>query len=375
MGQKSNRKWYKTLHGITGFLNILANIALCLSLLSAHLSPISTVIPVFFGLTFPFWFILNILFVIFWLFRKKFNFVITLALLAVSWPYLSDSFQFRKPAGELPPDGIRVFSYNAHLFDIYRHRANEQNKTHRKIYRFIEEMKNDILCFQEFYNEDAGEIAVLDSLLAIQDAKNYHIDFFQTRRKHHHWGIATFTKYPIINRQRFQFRNSTGNYCIYTDVLYKEDTLRIFNTHLESWHFEHNDYEFIKHPESIQDSAFSMSLKNIYWKIETAYLKRAIQIEQLTGLIKESPYPVIVAGDFNDPPVSYTYRQMTGFLKDSFKGNGSGFGKTYTKGLPYFRIDYIFHDKNFNTEWYKTYAVPFSDHYPVSAVLNYEQKE
>ena len=375
MSQKSNRKWYKTLHGITGFLNILANIALGLSLLSAHVSPISTVIPVFFGLTFPFWIILNILFVVFWLFRKKFNFVVTLALLAVSWPYVSDSFQFRRPAKEKPPEGIRVFSYNAHLFDVYSHRADEQNKTHRKIYRFIEEMENDILCLQEFYTEDFGEMAVLDSLTAIQDAKNYHIDFFQTRRKHHHWGIATFTKYPIVNRQRFQFRNSTGNYCIFTDVLYQKDTIRIFNAHLESWHFERNDYEFIKHPESIQDSAFSMSLKNIYWKIETAYLKRAVQIEQLTGLIKESPYPVIVAGDFNDPPVSYTYRQMTDFLKDSFKGNGSGFGKTYAKGLPYFRIDYIFHDESFSTEWFKTYTVPFSDHYPVSAVLNYEQKE
>lgn len=374
MKQKGQNKWYKTFYGIVKFFNILINLALVMALLSTRVSPVSSVIPVFFGLTFPFWAILNILFVLFWIFRKKFGFaVISFALLILSWPYIQETFQFRTQKDTPAADGIRVLSYNAHLFDVYGHRANNENKTHRKIYRFLEQQDNDILCFQEFYAEEAGEMAVIDSLLAILPAQNYHIDFFQTLRKHHHWGIATFTKYPVVNRQRFQFRNSTGNYCIYTDILYQGDTLRIFNAHLESWHFEQNDYEFIKHPDKVKDTSLSLNLKNIYWKIETAYLKRSVQIEQLNELIEKSPYPVIVAGDFNDPPVSYTYHKMTEQLNDSFLGNGSGFGKTYRSGLPYFRIDYIFYDDHFNATWFKTYPVPFSDHYPVSATLVYEK--
>jgi endonuclease/exonuclease/phosphatase family metal-dependent hydrolase len=270
-----------------------------------------------------------------------------------------------------------VTSYNVKLFDVYTYRNNPEIKTHNKIYRFLENNPADIICFQEFYTEDEGEMAVLDTLLKLQPAKNYHVDFFQTLRKEHHWGIATFSRFPVLNRQRHQFRNSTGNYCILTDILYQQDTLRIINTHLESWHFEHNDYKLfrvMKNQNIKEEDTLQQGLKNIYWKIENAYLKRAVQIEELKTLVQQSEHPVIVCGDFNDTPLSYTYHMMNSQLKDAFREKGKGLGKTYRDGLPYFRIDYIFHDEAFETAWFKTHHVPYSDHYPVSTVLNYQKK-
>ena len=38
--------------------------------------------------------------------------------------------------------------------------------------------------------------------------------------------------------------------------------------------------------------------------------------------------PVILCGDFNDTPASYTYRTVKGDLTDGFRDCGSGFGYT-----------------------------------------------
>lgn len=372
---RTSKRWYKTLSGIAKVLNILAVMALMLAYLSAHVSPVKSVIPVFFGLSFPLWVILNVLFVIFWAFNRKFFALVSLAALIIGAGHLK---QMVGTGGgknaEAGDSTIKVLSYNTRLFDVYNFRANADAGNHKKIYSFIEQQQANILCFQEFYTEDTEEMNVLESILEVQPAKNYHVDFFQTRRKDYHWGIATFTTYPVLNRQRFQFRNSTGNYCIFTDVLFQNDTIRIFNTHLESWHFEENDYRFLKSINPPEEE-LSMNLKNIYWKIETAYIKRAVQIQELKELIEQSPFPVIVCGDFNDTPMSYTYHLMNKILSDSFVEKGKGMGKTYRQGLPHFRIDYIFHDAAFSTQSFTTHKVAYSDHFPVSALLKYEGRQ
>lgn len=369
--------WLRTTYGLIRLLNLLAIAALLLAYISYHVSPLKTVIPVFFGLSYPFWLILNVLFLLFWTLRKKAFLLFSLLAILIGWNHIFRTFNvgFGK-AQEAPESGIKVMSYNVKLFDVYAQRNNPEKKTHRKIYRFLEQEQPEVICFQEFYTEDNGEMAVLDSLLASRPGMNYHVDFFQTLRKDHHWGIATFSKYPVLNRQRHQFRNSTGNYCILTDISYEEDTLRIINTHLESWHFEQNDYKLLQSMKNrnVAEDTLQKSIKSIYWKIENAYLKRAVQIEELKSLIEQSEYPVIVCGDFNDPPLSYTYHLMSNLLEDAFMEKGQGLGKTFREGLPYFRIDYIFHDAAFETLWFKTYDVPYSDHYPVSAVLNYKEK-
>jgi hypothetical protein len=63
--------WLSTAYGIVKLLNILTIFGLLLAYAAYYVSPVKTLIPVFFGLTYPFWLILNVLFLIFWAFRKK----------------------------------------------------------------------------------------------------------------------------------------------------------------------------------------------------------------------------------------------------------------------------------------------------------------
>ena len=84
----------------------------------------------------------------------------------------------------------------------------------------------------------------------------------------------------------------------------------------------------------------------------------------------ESPHPVVICGDFNDTPVSYTYATISDELVDTFRDSGGlGIGSTYLGAFPSFRIDYIFHSKNLASSDYHRYEEGISDHNAISALI------
>ena len=78
-------------------------------------------------------------------------------------------------------------------------------------------------------------------------------------------------------------------------------------------------------------------------RLKSAFVLRAEQAQIIANYIKDSPYPVIVMGDFNDTPQSYAYRKIRKGIHDAFRLAGGGFGNTYSGDLPSFRIDFIMH--------------------------------
>jgi endonuclease/exonuclease/phosphatase family metal-dependent hydrolase len=112
-----------------------------------------------------------------------------------------------------------------------------------------------------------------------------------------------------------------------------------------------------------------IEVKNLTSQLKRAYISRAEQTTVIVNHMKLSPYPVILCGDFNDTPVSYTYHQLLGEKKDAYRESGSGVGNTYRGKLPSFRIDYIFYTNEFISLNYKTEKIQLSDHYPVSTNL------
>ena len=98
-----------------------------------------------------------------------------------------------------------------------------------------------------------------------------------------------------------------------------------------------------------------------------AFKQRGIQIGELKSFIENSPYPIILAGDFNDTPSSFAYQQMNEILDDTFIKRGKGIGPTYNGTIPLLRIDYIFIDKKFSCTNYQKNNNPNSDHFPIIA--------
>jgi endonuclease/exonuclease/phosphatase family metal-dependent hydrolase len=163
---------------------------------------------------------------------------------------------------------------------------------------------------------------------------------------------------------------------MWADLDMGSDTVRVFNVHLESLRFKHEDYSFISEfdLQFEKDEKVQEGYLRIFGKLKTAFTKRAGQVDNLAGLVKWSPHPVILCGDFNDTPNSYTYQQLTSGLSDAFVASGSGFGNTYIGNLPSFRIDYILHDDHFISANYQRKQIRLSDHYPLSCQIEIRQK-
>jgi endonuclease/exonuclease/phosphatase (EEP) superfamily protein YafD len=159
--------------------------------------------------------------------------------------------------------------------------------------------------------------------------------------------------------------NESLNGSMSSDIVIGNDTIRIYNCHLQSIRLR-NDYNDLLDSLIFNYNEKQLDeLKDISIRLRQAYIQRARQVDILTAHIASSTYPVIVCGDFNDTPVSYTYKSLSKNKKDVFIESGSGIGTTFRGNFPYVRIDYILYSPWFKSEYYHAEKVNWSDHYPV----------
>jgi endonuclease/exonuclease/phosphatase family metal-dependent hydrolase len=229
----------------------------------------------------------------------------------------------------------------------------------------------DIFCFQEYFQQDHRRFSVTDSLKKMLRAKYVYTDYFHSVNNSVHFGLAIYSAFPIINSGKVACSNSRSDYAVFSDILWEGMLVRVYNVHLESIHFGTEDYtfysEFSQNP--IENKQLGTGTSRISRKLYHAFSYRAVQADEISAHIQRSPYPVIVCGDFNDTPCSYTYHRMASGLKDAFVEAGLGLGKTYTGIFPSYRIDYILYNRYFKAYQYLTDRITYSDHYPISTVL------
>jgi endonuclease/exonuclease/phosphatase family metal-dependent hydrolase len=359
----------KKLSGFNRFvlwINYLAIICLLIAVSAKYISPSLFWLPAFFGLAFPIFVILNFLFVIFWLIQFKQLFFFSVGALLISAPTLSGFIQFSGADQTKAGKSFKVCSFNSMLFDLYNWTGNHQ--TRNNILELIDETNPDILCLQEFYtSEEKGDFNNVDTLTEMLSAKFSHIEFTTTLRGFDHWGIATFSKYPIINRGKILFNTTSNNICIYSDIVLNKDTVRVYNIHLQSISFSHQDNKFLEEVLNKTSNDELQKSKNILRRLKRAFLKRTEQVEMVKAHMKTCRFKLIVCGDFNDTPASYAYNRLSSDLKDAFVEKGNGLGKTYAGKWPQFRIDYILHSKEFRCINFERSDETFTDHYLISA--------
>lgn len=330
------------------FVNI--GLILCL-LLSVSVSYIQPTLIDFFplmGLAFMPLFLLNFLF----LFRRSSyrtnlfwtNVVVVLFGLLFAGRFI----QFSLPNKKTQED-IRILSYNVRSFNLGD--WNKDKNTAQHIFELIAQQSPDIVCIQEFAFDPKKKLQAIDEFKKL--GYNFYFPYFNTR--YPTYGNAVFSRYPILTAcPRLESNSMDFNQVI--DIKIHSDTLRLINNHL--WSVQLTSMKF--------KSEFGIDeIDSVAKKLKIAFDGRSLQTKWLEYEISTSPHPLVVCGDFNDTPMSYTYHRLSRKLTDAFMEKGNGIGATFwIKYIP-LRIDYFLHCKNIKVQALQTIPVNYSDHRPI----------
>ena len=214
--------------------------------------------------------------------------------------------------------------------------------------REIKKISPDILCLQEapsteYYHQDSINKAFAYLPYKIQSYRTDHLP------------IAIYSRYPITPVDTIYYKDSY-NLSLIADIDINGKKIRVINNHLQTTSVN-------AHRGFIMDSKMSLGsrlkeLKLFVFKMKDNFRKRVEQVDLISVEIEKSPYPVLLCGDFNDIPSSYTYKTIRKSLTDSFGVTGSGYQYTFRQLFKALRIDYIFHSKDFIS--LKNYSPEFS---------------
>jgi endonuclease/exonuclease/phosphatase family metal-dependent hydrolase len=357
-------KWLLAMNVCCVFISIIA-------MLAPYVSPQTWALPAIFNLGFTYIYIANVLFMLLWIIQIHGLFFLSCIVLIVGFSatqnIIGTNLLHTKVSNNA--NKLRIMSYNVKVFDLYNWTHNTE--TRLDILSTLLDNKADVINLQEFYTSPTAPHHNHDTLL---ETTGYfaHLKITKVANNNDYFGIVTYSKFPIINTGVIEFEKNANNIAIFTDVVVNEkDTLRLYNCHLQSVHFKKTDFKFLQQLRNgIADTNYNTNLNSIYSRLTLAYSKRAAQVEQLKAAIKTSPYRVVLTGDCNDVPNSYTYKNLTNAgLIDAFIERGFGFGKTYTASFPPLRIDYIMHSNTLKCSQFDILPSKASDHYPIVAEL------
>jgi len=347
------------------YFNVIAALLLLTAQASSSISPAHFWPLGIIANLYPLFLFINMLFILYWGFRRHRLIFVSASIILIGYDKCTLLYQPALAKFDVTPpkNSFKVVSYNVRLFDLYNWTGNL--KTRSKIFDYLKSEHPDIVCFQEYFHDDVGNFQNNQPIKDLLKLPYSSIKYAITLRKTNHWGIATFSKYPIINEGTLFFTEGKSNFCLYSDMIINKDTIRVYNTHLQSNHFKKNDYDFIENTDSIVQDKELKNTKNILRRIRKAVIKRGEQVDILKAHMDQCPYPILLCGDFNDTPYSYPYQTLKRYMKDSFSEKGEGFGSTYFSLLVKFRIDFILHSEDFRTHSFHTKQVKYSDHYPI----------
>lgn len=330
-----------------------SNLLLVLLSLVTLLAPYAN--PVYFwplsitGLFFPWFLLLHLVFIGFWIYRKHWYFVFSLGWIIMNWNHFDSlvGFSTSSPSSE----SLSALSLNCHSFISPDTNKGPNAKEWEKL---IEEIKDiDFLFFQEFPRKGrypGSGSAVAKKLFARHWPYQYTTNGGR---------LAMLSKYPLSGKKVDYFDGAANGYMMATAKV-ADKKIRLINIHLQSNRITGmaDDLD----AKNIQEKETLGKIVEMLRRYKNASIKRAKQSREIAAVIGKNSNLLILGGDFNDTPLSYAYYSIDKQLRDGFRAKGSGIGTTYLGKLPGLRIDYIFFGKGLFIDTYRHRKTPFSDH-------------
>lgn len=348
----------KVRHGVRVMLvSILvgANIATILLLwilcLSTYLEPaihprLSQV-----GLLFPVFLGINLFFILVWFIVSWRWLLLPILGIAVCWSYVRDYCPINLGA-EAPEASYTVLSFNVAGFL----NDSEAEFDGWKSLDYITNSGADIIFLQECPSSGA----VFSRLSHRMDSLGYCSKA--------EGGVCIFSKWSFCGKGRYIGGSMQGNGAFVCFANVDGDTIMLVNSHLQSNAISQEEKdEYGNAMERYDKNKMTASGRLLLSRLTRAASKRAEQTDILCELIKENEkYSMIVGGDMNDTPISYTFQRISRLLNNAFTESGNGIGISFNrKGFPV-RIDHIFTSKDLKTHGtYVDDKIRSSDHCPI----------
>lgn len=264
------------------------------------------------------------------------------------------------PKRELP-HSFTLMSYNTHLM------GGVKKPKQNRVIQYILRTQPDVVCLQEVEVSKSGDNLTLAELREALNVYPYTYFDFKIYNSRRQYGNAVFSRYPLVGKHTLRYE-SKGNITSVCDLVLPTDTLRLYINHLES-----NRVSLGSLAPTLSEAEKTMhELSYTSDRLEKASELRIRQAKALRDDVSRSPYPVLVVGDMNTTPVSYTYRILQSNLRDAFLESSDGqLGHTFVKRGMGVRIDYILHSKQLSASGFDIPHVDYSDHYPILTTIHY----
>lgn len=317
---------------------------------SGKIDPETNMFAAYIALSKPVLVAINAVLLVYWLIRLRYWLWIPLAGLAVNYGYIASMYQIYNSTKYANENRLKVLTYNVHSF------GNEITGFSAKEFADIMNKEEvDVACFQEYMGN--GDFTGKD--LYDTYSKTFPYSFIPDEKSQ-----AIFSRYPIKQSQIIEFPN-TNNGAIWVDLDVKGMTIRVINVHMQTTSFDRMRSKAAQargaRDEEREEEIYLQYTDNLQENI----IRRAQQAKLIKNLINATEYPVILCGDFNDTPGTFTYETLKGNLKDGFISAGEGYGATYRSLHNLLRIDYLFHSPLLEGIKYDVIPYEMSDHNPV----------
>ena len=345
---------------ILAVLAFLGLVAMVMSVVNAYINPTHYIWTTVFGLAFWEILIFNVVIFLLLLLMWSNKIWISVVALLIAIPGISKSFSF---GSKVKADSsIRIMSYNLHNFHHFDTLTDKEQFAHQ-VMDLVREKTPDILCCQEF----AGFKSGVTRQQCIQDfAEEVGFQYVYFNRKTNYGGNVIFSKYPLAKVSEDSGFGKGHTYGVMVSVdAGEKGKFHVANVHLLSYAITDNEIDVLTNTSERQN--LDTIGKTVLHKLSYGFQRRSEELQSVLDGMPPVGGPIIVCGDFNEPPLSYNYRQMqkAGFV-DTFTKVGFGIKPTYAGKLPLLRIDYIWANDGVKPLGFERYKYTVSDHYPIS---------
>ena len=249
--------------------------------------------------------VLNLLFALYWLVGLKKQFLLSTLILVAAYFFFNPFYKFSSSTDlNTSHNTISVLSYNVRLFNAYQ-KTIDATEISKVLDKTLQKTNPDVIFIQEYYRKTK------------QKFPDYPYQYIHFKNEKIGLGYAVFSKYPLINTGSFDFKKSYNN-SLYADLIKGKDTIRLYNVHLKSLGLAPS-VNYLQ----LQDK------EKLVKRTEARFGRQQEQVMVLLSHMKDSKYPIILAGDFNNTAFSYVYRKLQQNMKDAFVEKGSGLGTTF----------------------------------------------